>query len=136
MTTTMQRVAQVFGWIFLVVGVLGFFFSGSSMVADPATAPRMLGLFPVNALHNVVHLAFGVWGLMAARRFSTAKAYGQITGVAYLALAFLGFIIPATFGLMPIGGNDIWLHAILGAVLAYYGFTAREELVAARRMAA
>ena len=99
-----QRVAQIFGWVFVVVAILGFFTSGTSMVADMDHAPRMLGLFPVNLLHNLVHLAFGVWGILAARSFSGAVAYCRISGAIYLVLAVMGFITPTTFGLIPIGG--------------------------------
>ena len=123
--TTIQRVAQVFGWVFLAVGVLGFFASGMSMDADVATAPRLLGLFPVNVLHNLVHVIFGVWGIVAARSFGGARSYARIAGVIYLVLAVLGFVIPTTFGLIPIGGNDIWLHAVLGVALVAAGFTAK-----------
>lgn len=124
--STVQRVAQVFGWGFLVVAILGFFVSRGSMVADPALAPRVLGLFPVNLLHNIVHLLFGIWGIVAARSFSGAKTFAQVGGIIYLVLTLLAFYTPSTFGLIPIGGNDIWLHALIAAVLLYFGFTARD----------
>jgi hypothetical protein len=101
-----------------------------SMGADPAPA-MILGLFPANLLHNIVHLLFGVWGLVAARSFAGAKMYAQVGGVIYIVLAICGFLIPTTFGLIPIGGNDIWLHAVLGIVLAGVGFTAKPEMMAA-----
>ena len=50
-------------------------------------------------------------------------------GVAYLLLALLGWLRPDGFGLVPLGGNDIWLHAVLGIALAAVGFTAREPAV-------
>ncbi|MGQ0816203.1 MAG: DUF4383 domain-containing protein [Gemmatimonadota bacterium] len=123
--TTVQRVAQIFGVVFVLVAILGFVASGTSMEADPMSAPRLLGLFPVNVLHNVVHLAFGVWGLLAARTFGGAKAYATIAGGLYLVLAALGLVVPDTFGLIPIGGNDVWLHVLLGAVLLGVGVTAK-----------
>ena len=125
--STVQRVAQVFGIVFVLVGILGFVASGGDMTADPGMAPMLLGLFPVNALHNGVHLGFGIWGLAASRSWSGAKTYCQIGGVAYLVLALAGFIAPDFFGIMPIGGNDIWLHAVLGIALAYFGFTAKGD---------
>jgi hypothetical protein len=122
-----QRVAQIFGVVFILVALLGFVTPGGlSMEADLHEAPHLLGLFPVNLLHNLVHLAFGVWGLLASRSFATAKQYAQIGGVIYLVLAVLGLVAPTTFGLIPIGGHDIWLHAVLGIALAYFGFTARD----------
>ena len=119
--TTVQRVAQIFGVIFLIIGIAGFFFS---MSMDEA---MLLGIFPVNVAHNIVHLLFGLWGLAAARSFAGAKSYAQIAGVIYLVLAVLGFVDPSGFGLIPIGGNDIWLHAAIGLVLSYVGFTASAD---------
>ena len=115
--STIQRVAQVFGWVFVLVAIWGFVTSGTSMEADPEMAPKIMGLFPVNVLHNLVHLAFGIWGIMASRSVSGAKSYALGAGAIYLVLALLGFVAPSTFGLIPIGGNDIWLHALLGIVL-------------------
>ena len=129
--TTVQRVAQLFGIVFILVAILGFVAAGTSMEADPEMADKALGLFPVNLLHNVVHLLFGVWGLAAARSFAGAKTYATVGGIAYLALAGLGFVAPDGFGLVPLGGNDVWLHALLGLVLAAVGFTAKPSAVAA-----
>jgi hypothetical protein len=126
MRTLAQRVALIFGVVFILVALLGFITKGgTSMAADMETAPRLLGLFPVNLLHNIVHLAFGLWGIAASRTWPAAKTYCRVGGVIYIVLTILGFIAPTTFGLIPIGGNDIWLHALLGIVLAGVGFTDR-----------
>lgn len=125
--TTVQRVAQIFGAVFILVAIVGFIATGvSNMEADPVRAPHLLGLFPVNVLHNVVHLLFGIWGLAASRTFGGARSYARIAGVLYLLLAGVGYVSPNGFGLVPLGGNDIWLHGLLGFVLAAVGFTARE----------
>ena len=122
---SVQRIAQIFGIVFIVVAIAGFLASRGSMEADSELAPKMFGLFPVNLLHNLVHLAFGVWGLLAARSFAAARSYARIGGISYIALAALALVAPSTFGLIPIGGHDIWLHALLGIALAAAGFTAR-----------
>jgi hypothetical protein len=116
---TAQRVAQLFGIVFLLIGILGFV---------PGATPNgmLLGVFPVNTLHNVVHLLFGVWGLMSARSFSGAVTYGKVGGIIYMFLAVLGFLSPNPMGLIPIGGADVWLHGVLGIALAFVGFTAKE----------
>ena len=126
-----QQVARIFGVVFLLVAVLGFLASGTSMEADPAHAARILGLFPTNLLHNIVHLLFGVWGLAASRTAAAATMYAKGAGAIYVLLAILGFIIPSTFGLIPIGGHDIWLHAVLGLVLVAVGFQAPKGAMAA-----
>jgi len=127
--TRVQKAARIFGWIFIVLAVLGFLWSGGSLESDVAQAPHALGLFAVNVWHNLFHLASGIWGLVAARRYTSARTYTRVLGVVYLALFVLGFFLPDLFGIMPIGGNDIWLHLLLGVGLAYFGFTARARAV-------
>jgi hypothetical protein len=126
-----QKVAQLFGIVFVLVGVLGFVpiaMIGGSM--DMSTG-MLLGLFPVNVLHNIVHVLFGVWGIMAAKSAEGATMYCKVGGVIYLALGILGFttFIPGT--LVPLGGYDTYLHLVLGAVLAYFGFAGAPARAAA-----
>ena len=124
--TTVQLVALIFGVGFLLAAVAGFLVTGmTNMDPDPATAPRALGLFPVNVLHNIVHLIFGIWGLIASRTFSSAKSYCILTGSIYVFLVALGFLSPNGFGLLPLGGYDPLLHIVLGAPLVYVGMTAK-----------
>ena len=123
--------ATVFGVVFVLVGVVGFFPSPPPMHAPPLTLEHglglALGLLPINTLHNIVHLIFGVLGIAAGRGvLLAARGYFQLVAIAYGLLAVLG-LIPATetaFGLVPIWGYDVWLHAALAAVAAYFGFVA------------
>lgn len=128
--TTVQRVAQIFGVVFILVALVGFYTGGMNMEADPAAAPAIFGMFPVNLLHNIVHLLFGIWGLAAARSYTGAKQYAQVAGAIYLVLAVVGYFSPSGFGFVPLGGNDVWLHLVLGAILAGVGFTAKPATVA------
>lgn len=125
--TPVQWVALVFGIGFLVAAAAGFIAGGMSMDPDPDTAPKALGLFPVNVIHNLVHLAFGIWGLLAFRTHPTSRTYCQVSGAIYLVLVVLGFLVPNGLGLIPLGGNDPWLHIGLGVPLAIAGFTAHRE---------
>lgn len=119
---------MVFGVVFLLLAIVGFISPGGmAMTVDPPG--MLLGMFPVNMLQNVVHLLFGIWGLAASRSWSGAKSYCQIGGVIYLVLAVCGILIPNGFGLVPLGGSDIGLHAVLGIVLAGVGFTAKADTV-------
>jgi hypothetical protein len=125
MSTTLQKLAGVFGVIFAVVAVLGFITPGGMVMAgDPGTG-LLLGLFPVNLLHNIVHLLFGIWGLAAARSWSGSKSYFTIAGVIYLVLTIVGFLSPTGFGFVPLGGADIWLHAVLAIAMLGIGLTAK-----------
>lgn len=130
-----RRVAMVVGGVFLLVGILGLVSPGG-MSMGVGSSGMVLGLFPVNLLHNIVHILFGVWGLLAARTFAGAKMYAQVGGVIYIVLAICGLVAPNTFGLLPNGGNDVWLHALLGVVLAGVGFAAKNEMAAPAPMSA
>jgi hypothetical protein len=125
MKSAAQRGAMIFGVVFLLVGILGLFVpNGMGMEADMESSGRLLGLFPVNLLHNLVHIAFGAWGIAAARSHPASRTFGRVGAAAYGLLVVLAFIDPTTFGLIPIGGHDIWLHAVLAAGLGYIGFAA------------
>jgi hypothetical protein len=131
--------ALVFGVVFLLAGLAGFFPAAIPPGAPPLIVEHghglALGLFPVNTLHNVVHLLFGVLGIAAARgAILSARGYFQLVAVAYGLLVVLG-LLPATqttFGLIPIWGNDVWLHAILAVGAAYFGFVASPSPVVRR----
>lgn len=127
-----KRMAMIFGIVFLAIGILGFV---PGMVQPPAADDpdvafdaghgRLMGLFPVNVLHNIVHILFGLWGLAAARSFDGARGYFKVVAVAYALLAVMGLLPPpasTTFGLVPIHHHDVWLHAALALVAAYFGF--------------
>ncbi|MGH7523994.1 MAG: DUF4383 domain-containing protein [Gemmatimonadales bacterium] len=114
-----QAIARVMGVVFIVIGVIGFFSGGMHM------SPGLeLGLFPVNVLHNAVHILVGLWGLSAARTPRTATTFCKQAGVLYLLLAIIGFIpsLAAQLeNLIPLGGNDTWLHLVFGLILLSFG---------------
>jgi hypothetical protein len=123
MRSNAQWGALILGIAFLLAGIMGLFVeNGMAMDADPATSGQLLGLFPVNLIHNVVHLALGVWGIAASRSTAGSRLYGRIGAATYAALVVIAFLSPTLFGLAPIGGNDIWLHAVFAAALAWVGF--------------
>ena len=69
-----QRVAVISGAVFVLVSVLGLVAGGMPGMKMGGASVLLLGLFPVNMLHNLVHGAFGVWGLMAGRADPIAPA--------------------------------------------------------------
>lgn len=83
----------------------------------------LLGLVQINLVHNIVHLALGVWGITAASDEIRATTYCQVVGVVLIVLALLGFFVANPLGLVPIGGYDPWIHLISGAILACAGFS-------------
>lgn len=128
--------ALIYGIVFLLIGIAGFI-PGFVMpleaehpeLAIESGAGRLFGLFPVNIVHNLVHVVFGIWGIAAWRSVSGSVMYGRAVAVIYALLFVMGLIpvLHTTFGLVPIYGHDVWLHAVLAAVAAYFGFVARAD---------
>jgi hypothetical protein len=125
-----QIFALIIGIAFLAAGVLGFVPalltppSGAHNVAVQGFHGNLLGLFPVNWLHNVVHLGVGAWGLAAARSYRGSVSFSRGLAVIYGILAVMGLfpVLNTTFGLIPLHGHDIWLHAGTAAIAAYFGW--------------
>jgi hypothetical protein len=133
---TTRQFALVLGLGFVVAGIAGFFPTAATPPEDLTQTHgfgHALGILPVNTLHNAVHLLFGLLGILASRgSLMSARAFCQFVAVAYALLAVLG-LLPATqttFGLIPIYGADVWLHAIIAAAAAYFGFVARDPVAA------
>jgi hypothetical protein len=126
MTTTLQKLAGVFGVIFILVAVLGFISPGGLVMAMDPTTGMVLGVFPVNLLHNIVHLVFGIWGLVASRSWAGSKTFFTTGGIIYVVLTVVGFLSPTGFGLVPLGGADIGLHAVLAIAMLGIGLTAKQ----------
>lgn len=126
MTTMIQRLATFFGVVLTLLAVAGAFAAGAMYMqpSDPMAA-RALGLFPVNLLHNIVHLLSGIWGLTAARTWAASRTFFVWGGVMYTALTVLAFISPTGFGLVPLAGPDIALHGLVAVVMLAIGLTAK-----------
>ena len=117
-----QTVALALGIVYTAVGVLGLLpFLGGSYTQTP---DNLLGFVPINLLHNIVHLVIGVAGLAAASSLTRARAYDQVVGVVLIAIGLFGVVVSNPFNQLPIGGVDIAIHLLTGAVLAYFGFAA------------
>jgi hypothetical protein len=127
-----KRAAMAVGAVFLLVGVLGFVPGITSPYGDLSFAghhsmAKLLGVFQVSILHNIVHLLFGVVGLMLARTARTSVNYLIGGGIIYLVLWIYGLVIDqtSTANFVPINTADNWLHFVLGVgmiVLGVVGF--------------
>ena len=122
--SSIQRVATLSGVVFLAVSAVGFAAGAGGHPMTGMSTGMLLGLFPVNVLHNVVHMLFGVWGIWAGRSASRSVAYALASGGVYLVLAVCGMLTPSLLGIVPIGGYDVVLHLALAVVLAGAGFWA------------
>lgn len=122
--TTIQTASLAMGAVFLLVGILGFIpgvtTNYSSLgLAGHGSEALLLGIFQVSVLHNIVHLLFGVAGILMARTDGQARNFLLYGGVVYLVLWLYGLLIghdtPANF--VPVNNADNWLHLVLGLVM-------------------
>ncbi len=127
-TTTVQKAAVVVSVAFLAVGILGFIPGittdyGTMMFGGHHSEAKLIGLFQVSILHNVVHLLFGAVGLTLARSAAGAKTYLIAGGAVYLVLWVYGLVIDQTSAanFVPLNTADNWLHLALGAGMILLG---------------
>jgi hypothetical protein len=133
-------IARIIGSLFVLAGIAGFL----PWIAPPApfeapvvtldTFYRLVGgVFPVNLAHDVVHLLFGIWGILAAFQFRNAVIYLRSVTWIYLVLTIMG-LVPITntlFGIAPLYGWDIALHFVFVVLAAWggYGSPARNDVL-------
>jgi arginine exporter protein ArgO len=126
--TTIQNVARIVGVVFLLVGIAGFIpglttgydkmsFAGMGSMA------MLLGLFQVSILHNIVHLLFGIVGLLSARTARGAKRFLIGGGIVYAVLWIYGLVIDnsSSANFVPLNTADNWLHFVLAVGMILLG---------------
>jgi hypothetical protein len=77
----------------------------------------------VSILHNIVHLAFGVAGLVLARTASGARNYLIAGGIIYAIIWIYGLVTEPTSSasFVPLNTADNWLHLILAVAMLGLG---------------
>ena len=88
---------------------------------------KLLGVFQVSVLHNIVHLLFGVVGLALAKTADGARNFLIGGGVVYLALWVLGVVGAGDW--IPANTADNWLHFALGLGMLALGFVTSRPAV-------
>jgi hypothetical protein len=111
-------VAFLFGAVFVLVGLAGFFVTGGHHVIGQ-DGGKLLGLFQVNVAHNLVHLVVGAVMIGAATNgVRAAKAVNLFFGVVYLVVFVFGlFALGNSLNLLALNGADNGLHLVLGMAL-------------------
>jgi hypothetical protein len=110
-----QKITLGLGIFYVAIGILGF-------VPGITTDGMLLGIFAVNALHNIAHLVLGaalIWGSMSAAITTVNKAMTVVFAV----LVVASFVAPIVEQL-PLNPPDTILHLASAAITAYLGFFA------------
>jgi hypothetical protein len=134
-----RTAATAVGAVFLLVGVLGFIPGITTHYSDMTFAGHMsnaklVGIFQVSILHNVVHLLFGVAGLALGRKTSSAISYLVGGGAIYLVLWIYGLVISkgSQANFVPLNTADDWLHFVLGLGMIGLGLVGRQAVAKSR----
>lgn len=128
LSSPLQKVAAAVGAVFILVGIAGFIPGLTTNYDDLSFAghesgAKLLDVFQVSILHNVVHLAFGLAGLALARTWDGARWFLVGGGVVYLLLWVYGLVIDheSDANFVPLNDADNWLHLALGATMVVIG---------------
>jgi len=124
-----QKGAALVGIVFLAVGVAGFIPGVTTnysqlRFAGHQSEAQLLGLFQVSVLHNVVHLLFGVAGLLMAGTPLRARNFLLYGGFAYAVLFFYGVVVEyqSMANFVPLDDADNVLHLMLAAGMIALSF--------------
>ncbi|BBX06250.1 hypothetical protein MAIC_10530 [Mycolicibacterium aichiense] len=124
-----QGAAVLVAAAFLAVAIAGFI-PGLTTHLDQlhwahGSRSELFGVFGVSVVHNLVHLAFGVAGLVLARTFARARAYLIGGGLIFLGLWIYGLLIDLSGprNVLPLNEADNWLHLTIGVVMVVLGLT-------------
>ena len=123
--TPLQSAAALVGAVFLLVGILGFIpgittHYGDMSFAGHGSGAKLLGIFQVSILHNIVHLLYGIVGIALAKTWDGARNFLVGGGAVYLLLWLLGIIGAGDW--IPVNTADNWLHFVLGLGMVAVGF--------------
>jgi len=133
-TTPVQNAAIFVALAFVLIGVLGFLPGvttdyGEMEIAGHHSEAKLLGLFQVSVLHNVLHLVFGLLGMFMSWFAMGARLFLLGGGLLYLLLGVYGFFVdesgPANF--LPVNTADDWLHVGLAAAMIGLGLALRAK---------
>jgi hypothetical protein len=131
-----RTAAMVVAVVFLLVGVLGFIpgittHYGDMTFAGHHSDARLLGVFQVSVLHNIVHLLFGLIGLAMARTAQQARLYLIGGGAVYLVLWIYGLVVgpDSSANFVPLNTADDWLHLLLGLGMIALGLLTSRRAV-------
>jgi hypothetical protein len=127
--------ALVVGAVLVAAGVIGFFYE-SAFSSDENVRGAVLGILDVNGWHNVVHIATGLLGILAARTVSSARTYCLLFGIVYTVVCIWGFAIGegSILSIVPVNTADNVLHLVLaaGGFAAYAASASASERRSAR----
>jgi hypothetical protein len=106
-----QSFLRVFGVVFLLLGVAGFFIPSTGSIHD---------LLNLSAPHNLIHLLSGMIFLAVSSNFRWSKVVAIVFGALYTLVAILGLFVDDIFGLSATPSIEV-LHFLFGLLALFVG---------------
>ena len=124
--TPAQWYCLLAGLSLLLAGILGFIVDSNFDTGDGINGGKLLSIFEVNGIHNLVHLASGLVLLAASPKRASAKTVAIAFGLVYGIVTIIGLIDGETvLGLIPVNPADNILHIGLSLLGLIAGFMSR-----------
>jgi len=116
-----KNVAMIFGWIFIVFGILGF-------IPNPFIGAGSFLSFDI--VGNILHIVLGVIAIAMAKNGEDGSvSYLKWAGILLAILAIIGFFqigssgTGTLLGIMEINGIVNWFYIILAIIFIAVGFS-------------
>lgn len=127
--TGSEPVAMVAGAVLVAIGVLSFVpdvttHYGRLSFAGHGSGAKLLGIFQVSILLNLLYALVGAVGLALARTERGARRFLAGGGIAFLLLWLLGVVKAG--GWIPLDAAGNWLHLGLGVGLIGVGYVTQQ----------
>jgi uncharacterized membrane protein HdeD (DUF308 family) len=102
-----SKFVRVLGIIFIVLGVVGFVL--------PLEA-----IFHLTPVHNIVHLASGMIGVLVSGSETKSALYAKVFGIVYLLVGVLGLFTHEFMGIIFLLADNL-LHFLIAFASIYVG---------------
>jgi hypothetical protein len=132
-------VLRIFGAFYVLIGVLGFV-PGITVMGNAGGGSSgipgeglLLGIFAVNAVHNIAHLVLGALALWAARSDESVRTWSTTLAVVFAVLVVGSFVAPIVEG-VEINLPDTGLHLISALLTGWIALATRRGMAGSTAM--
>jgi hypothetical protein len=120
--TPAQAFALAFGVVYMMIGLIGFGVTGFNDWFTQIFVEKLL-FFPINPIHNIIHIALGTAWMVSSTTHAQAKRMNTILGVVLIAVTLLGVVGVAKWAAIESGfAADNILHLVTALLSLYFGF--------------
>jgi len=113
----LRKIAYLFGVVLLLSGIMGFI--PFLTTGDDDGVRRLLGIFEVDTVHNLVHIATGIVAMLSAKSDRLARIFFITFGLVYTLITLIGFAgdpDAKVLGFLHVNQADNFLHLGIAAV--------------------